>query len=183
MTKAVNIAAIEETTKTAWTEWVTFLDGIGARDMTHKEIAERAYERLESMGEQGGWWAQSITVAYEQHIGRRQPGQRSDGTFEVSVSKVIAGSMDDAMRLWTKAVTGKAEFDKVKIASEPTMTQTDKRRHWACNLEDSSRLNADVYPKSIGKVTLTIIHTKLHDSKAVDRWRSFWKATLETLPN
>lgn len=179
MTKSSNIAAIEETTKTAWTEWVTFLDSIGAKDLPHKEIAERVYAKLEGMGEQGGWWAQAVTVAYEQHIGRRQPGQRSDGTFEVSISKILPGSMDDAMKVWLKAVAGKTEFDKVKIAKAPTTTQTDKRRHWACNLADGSRLNADVYPKTADKVTLSIVHAKLTTAAAAERWRTYWKSFIE----
>lgn len=181
MTKPVNIPAIEEVTKTTWTEWVTFLDGIGAKGLPHKDIAERVYTKLESMGEQGGWWAQAVTVAYEQHIGRRQPGQRSDGSFEVSVSKVVSGSLDDAMKIWQKVVAGKTEFNKVKIVGEPTTTQTDKRRHWACNLADGTRLNADAYPKSPGKVSLVIVHTKLNDAKASETWRTYWKELISSL--
>ena len=37
-----------------------------------------------------GWWAQGITVGYEQAHGRRLPGQQADGTFSVTVTKTIA---------------------------------------------------------------------------------------------
>lgn len=181
MTKPVNIAAIEEETQRPWSEWLSYLESINAKDLPHKEIAERVYERLEAEGGNGGWWAQSITVAYEQHIGRRQPGQRSDGSYEVSVSKVMNGSMDDAMRAWQTAVKGKTEFSKVTISRPPTTTQTDKRRHWACSLADGTRVNADVYPKIAEKVSLSIVHTKLQSAADADRWRTYWKSVLADL--
>ena len=37
------------------------------------------------------WWAQSITVRYEQARGMRLPGQQPDGTFSVAVSRSLRG--------------------------------------------------------------------------------------------
>ena len=43
------------------------------------------------------WWAQSVTVAYEQDSGRRFPGQRPKGTFQTSVSKSTQLGMAELM--------------------------------------------------------------------------------------
>jgi hypothetical protein len=69
-------------------EWHALLDAAGADGWKHPEIARWLYET------QGvdGWWAQGITVGYEQAHGRRLPGQQADGTFSVTVTRTIAAS-------------------------------------------------------------------------------------------
>ena len=65
---------IVESTGKGWNEWVETLDAWGGRDKTHAEIARYAHELGVSE-----WWAQGVTVQYEQIIQRRAVGQRSDG--------------------------------------------------------------------------------------------------------
>lgn len=78
---------VEATGKTR-AEWHAILDAAGAREWKHPTIAAW----LHSEHGVAGWWAQGITVAFEQAIGRRLPGQTADGTFSVSVTKTINGS-------------------------------------------------------------------------------------------
>ncbi len=99
MTRAANIPAIEKSTNIAWTEWLLFLESIGAKNLSHKEIAQHVHNKLKASHENSGWWAQGITVAYEQHIGRRKPGQTNDGFFQVAVSKTLAGTIIGAADL------------------------------------------------------------------------------------
>lgn len=68
-------------------DWFGMLDTAGARDWPHKQIAEH----LVAAHGVDAWWAQSITVGYEQATGRRRPGQQQDGTFAASVSRRIPG--------------------------------------------------------------------------------------------
>lgn len=178
MTKASNLTAIEETTRHDWDDWVGYLDGHGARDLAHRAIADLAYARLKDSLDNPGWWAQSVAVAYEQHIGRRQPGQRGDGTFEAAVSRTVSGMMDEAMQLWLDYIAGRADVDGVAITGEPVSTQPARGRHWAVDLADGSRLNADVYPKSDDKCSLTITHAKLTNPEDAEHWRTHWKAVL-----
>lgn len=181
MTKPSNLDAIQETTKLSWDEWTVYLDKAGGRELSHRAIADLAYAKLDGQLDNAGWWSQSVAVAYEQHIGRRQPGQRSDGSFEAAVSRTIDGPMDMAMQLWLDWIHGKTEFDGIAIAGEVTRTEPARGRHWAVNLADGSRLNADVYPKSESKCIFTITQTKLRDQAAADRWRAYWKTTITTL--
>jgi len=95
MAKGVNIATIEKNTGKTWDEWLEFLEGIDAKNLTHKEIAQRIHDAGTP-----GWWTQAVTVAYEQHIGRRAPGQDNDGTFTITASKTLDGTMDEALATW-----------------------------------------------------------------------------------
>lgn len=111
-----------------------FLDGIRARELTHAVIVPLVQKELEGLdvGELGnhGWWAQGITVGYEQHIGRRLPGQKSDGTFACSASKTVPGTMDDALTAWIALVDGRATFLDRELVSEPTTSATARWRYW-----------------------------------------------------
>jgi hypothetical protein len=96
------IKPVERATNRTWDEWLRFMDAIDARNLDHKEIALKVYEELDGTIEQLGWWTQAVTVAYEQYIGRRIPGQRPDGTFQTSVSRSTTLGMEELMEKWTK---------------------------------------------------------------------------------
>ena len=74
-------------------DWFALLDAEGAPEWDHPKIAKWLTEA------QGvdGWWAQGITVGYEQARGRRVPGERADGTFAVSATKTIAGKRSEVL--------------------------------------------------------------------------------------
>jgi hypothetical protein len=181
MTKPANTPAIEEATGIAWSEWLVLLEKHHAKDLPHREIADMAYDELKGKLDNPGWWAQSVAVAYEQHIGRRQPGQRSDGSFESVVSKTVSGSMDKVMGIWASFVADMNTFDGVSFDGEISSTSSPSRRHWAVNLANDSRVNADVYSKGADKSALTITHAKLPDQAAAQRWRAYWQQILEKL--
>lgn len=67
-------------------EWFALLDAWGAAGREHRVIAAWI------MGEHGvdNWWAQTLTVDYEQARGMRAPGGSRDGTFAVGTSKTVA---------------------------------------------------------------------------------------------
>ena len=62
----VSDAAVEAKTGKTWQEWFALLDAAGARQMDHKSIAAHLDKKLGVPG----WWAQMVTVAYEQARGR-----------------------------------------------------------------------------------------------------------------
>ncbi|HZK06421.1 MAG TPA: hypothetical protein VFC82_11355 [Actinomycetaceae bacterium] len=84
--------------------WFGLLDSRNATEWSHKEMAAFLVEQ--GVDE---WWAQGITVAYEQARGLRSPGQRSDGTFDASASKTLPISLEE---LW------------------PFLTDEDRRSGW-----------------------------------------------------
>jgi hypothetical protein len=183
MTKAVNTEAIEKATFCKWADWVKLLDTAGGKDLPHNKLAELAHAKMPKQLENPGWWAQSVAVAYEQHTGKRAPGQRADGTFELSVSRSLPGSLAQVMETWTKAVEGRDQFDGVSVVGEAGTSETKINLHWGINLEDGSRVNADVnnYGKATDKASLVVTHVRLKSAEAAQRWREYWKAFLQEL--
>jgi hypothetical protein len=66
--------ALAARTGRGWQEWFAVLDGRQATRLSHGEIATW----LSEAHDVPGWWAQTITVGYEQARGMREPGQASD---------------------------------------------------------------------------------------------------------
>lgn len=172
----MNTAAIEKGTGKSWTEWVEFLDSINAKDMTHTEIAERVHEHGS-----GDWWAQTITVAYEQHIGRRVPGQDYRGEFSVSVTKTLMGDIDHALEAWVHLAGDRPEFGDVSVEKPGEISKTDKWRYWRAGLSDGTRIVVTIDESSPGKSRFNITHEKLPSAEAIEHWRHYWKVFLTNL--
>lgn len=180
MTKPSNISGIEEATHRTWDRWVSFLDGAGASKLTHKQIAELVHRELDGTMDSAGWWAQGVTVAYEQHIGRRAPGQKSDGSYEVSVTKLIPGTKQDVYALWAEAYGDAADFDGKPLENIRTSI-TPVRSYWRGDFTDGSRLTVAVEQKTPEKAMIAITHTSLPSDTEKDRWRHFWRETIDKL--
>ncbi len=191
MTKPSNIESIEKATGKSWPEWLKLLDKAGARQMSHPEIVHVVYEHLVKSGvfddsvanqkgrqNSSGWWSQGVTVAYEQHVGRRQPGQRADGSFEISVTKVLGDSMDDVMKWWTDRVKTMYSFNGVKLDGEPRISVTPRAHNWRADLADGSKLLVVASERSTGKAMISVTVEKLTSAKAAESWRTFWKQFL-----
>lgn len=180
MTKSQNTEAIAKATNRSWEKWLEWLDGQGAKDLSHKEIAELVRSELEGEIESAGWWAQGVTVAYEQHIGRRMPGQRSDGTFEVSVNKDLEGSREEIFERVLAAVENQKEFNGQR-ANGSRQSITPVRSYWRCDLEDGSKLDFAIGPRSTGNFMLTISHAKIQSADLAESRRAYWKAFISKI--
>lgn len=179
MTKPSNIKALETGSGIPWSEWVVYFESINADELNHTEMAAKALDKILETGKSKSpeWWAQGVTVAYEQHIGRRKPGQTCDGKFSVTVSKTIDGDMDAALEKWEKRVEGITEFNNIKMGRKPSVSQTEKWRYWRCGMEDGSAISVNIQNKPNGvKSTLAINHDKLNNAEDVEKWRAFWKS-------
>lgn len=177
MTRAIDIAAVERGTGRAWRDWLAFLERIGARHLPHKEIARRVRDDCGV----GGWWAQSIAVAYEQDIGRRAPGQQCDGGFQVSVNKTCPGSMDAVLARWQAAMDGRKRLAGVAITRGADVSRTDKWCYWRCRLADGSRVSVGIGNRQPGKAVLGLGHEGIGSPQAAARWRAFWRGELAGL--
>ncbi|HSL70724.1 MAG TPA: hypothetical protein VK864_10815, partial [Longimicrobiales bacterium] len=60
-------AAVKAKTNRDWAEWVHALDGLGADQLTHSEIARTVHEKFDVPS----WWTQTVTVGYERIKGLR----------------------------------------------------------------------------------------------------------------
>jgi hypothetical protein len=170
------IKPVERATNRTWDEWLRFLDGIGARDLDHKAIALKVYEELDGTIERVGWWTQSVTVAYEQYIGRRVPGQRPDGTFQTSVSRSTAFGMDELMDRWQKFAADDETVQGIVIDGELRVSGTDRRITWRTKARDGSSVIVTSEPKKNGTASLVVnqigLETLELNDDAKERWTS-----------
>ncbi|PCN48577.1 hypothetical protein Csp2054_05575 [Curtobacterium sp. 'Ferrero'] len=73
-------------------EWYAAIDAADGQRIGHAAIAAWLAEHgVDS------WWAQGVTIGYEQSRGLRIPGQRSDGTFAVSASRQVPGEREPVL--------------------------------------------------------------------------------------
>ena len=142
--------------------------------MTHAQIAQR----LQDTGDVAHWWAQTLTVAYEQHIGRRVPGQASDGTFQVSTSRTVDGQLDDVFARWLQVVADLDDRTDVGVAREPATTTSGTYRYWRVGFADGSRVSLSASQAAPDKVKVGLGHERLPNQENVGRWRPFWKSLL-----
>lgn len=163
--------AVEKATGKGWTEWFTILRQEKADKLPHREIAKLLSDQYNV----DGWWAQSITVEYERHLGRRQVGQVKDGTFQTAVTKTLPGDLDQVFDIWLDAARNANEFNSIPLAGEPAISKSDKWRYWRVDLQDGSKVTVTVGPKSAEKSTLTLQNEKLKDQDAIEQWKTFWK--------
>ena len=175
--QTMNTDNFSASTGRSWEQWLAFLTGIGAGKLSHTEIAQKVFDT----GDASGWWSQSITVAYEQHIGRRVPGQDADGSYAVSATKTLTGTMDQALARWTALVGKRRDFNSVPMTGTAEHSATEKWRYWRCALADGTRVKLTIFQKTRDKAGLAIEQAKLQSAEAIEPWRSFWKGLLRQL--
>ncbi|MCG7421836.1 hypothetical protein KW076_10335 [Micrococcus porci] len=187
--RGANLNAIAEATGLTFEDWAAWLDARGARDLTvHAEIVGLVLERMRSgeTAEVGSpeWWAQGVTVAYEQHIGRRRPGQRADGTFAVTASRILEGTREEvharAVGAVRAALSDGGALRGVGLAKEPTESATATRLFWRAVLADGTRaeLATEPRPQTAGKpakAAVVATHSRAASAEEAAAWKAFWR--------
>jgi hypothetical protein len=178
------IKAIERTTKRTWDEWLQFMEGIDAKNLSHHAIATKVLEELDGKIDNIGWWGQSVTVAYEQYIGRSIPGQRPDGTFQTSVSKATKLGMQELMDKWVKFAAGDQDVLAI-IAEDARVSGTENRITWRTKARDGSDVRVTSEPKKGGTASIIAVQMGLETNElnleAKAKWSSILQRFLEVL--
>jgi hypothetical protein len=154
-------------------EWFAILDGWGATDHTHTEIARWLGETHGTPG----WWTQNITVSYERARGKRKPGQMADG-FTVAVTRTLDLEPGTALQAFTDRVIREAWLPGGPMRQRPTRAANTARFDWA---DPPSRIVVFVAPKNGTRSTLTVSHEQLPDAATAERFKAAWRAWLGTL--
>jgi hypothetical protein len=163
-------ASVAKRTGRTWKEWVGVLDSAGAAKLTHTEIARM-------VGNRHGlpdWWAQTVTVGYERIRGLREKGQRRDGTFEVSKSKVYPVPLEELWKGFLRC--------KVWLGGETLrMSKATKHKTMRMRWKDGTPVDAGFYSKGPGKSQVSLGHRKLASRAEAERLRTFWGERLVAL--
>ncbi|MGP5126308.1 hypothetical protein ACTXKL_07225 [Brachybacterium tyrofermentans] len=173
-------ASIESGTGTALETWVQRITEAGGPDLDHAAIARLLPERWDITE----WWAQGVTVAYEQVIGRRVVGQSCDGDFSASASRTVPGDIDAVRDRWATFMTP-ARREQLGL-EEPRLSDTATWRYWRAAVADGSRISVNITAKSspAGRTstgprsTLGIEHKGLETATGRDAWKAAWSRTL-----
>jgi Activator of Hsp90 ATPase homolog 1-like protein len=164
--------AVKKATGRDWDGWISALDRAGAATRTHKDIAKLLREQL---GVESGWWAQTISVGYEQAKGLRDVHQTLDG-YVAGASRTLPVSAEAIYAAWTDARRRKAWLTEPFAVSKSTPGKS-VRIDWP----DGSRVDVYLVPKGASKTQVAIQHSKLPDQHAVAMRKAFWKEALDRL--
>jgi hypothetical protein len=165
-------AAVKKATGRTWAEWLVVLDQAGARKKPHRDIAGL----LSSRHALPAWWAQMVTVGYEQARGLRVKHQKSDG-FEVSVSRTLAAPVARAFEAWKDAALREKWLPRTPLSIRKATPHKSIRITWA----DGSRLSVNFWAKGALKCQVVPQHGRLPDAESAERMKAYWAAKLEAL--
>jgi uncharacterized protein YndB with AHSA1/START domain len=164
--------AVRAKTGKVWADWFKLLDKEGARKLVHPEIATLLHEQHGL----SGWWAQMVTVGYEQGVLGRAKGEKKDG-YEVSVSKTVAAPMKDMFNAWTDAER-RAKWLDAKVTIRKATPFKSMRVTWS---DGKTILAIGFYDRPGGKSQVAVQHGKLKDAKQAERVKAYWAGALNRL--
>lgn len=141
--------------------WRELLEAAGALEWSHKATAEWVIR------EHGvdGWWAQGITVDFEQARKGRLPGQQADGSFAVSRTRTVAGERLAALAAVRTAIEerhGEAHGENL-AAAQPIV-------RW--RLEHGWRLAAAAQQPNTTGTPINVTIEKIANAEAMDDARA-----------
>lgn len=157
-----------------WDSWFTLLDKWGAQERKHSEIAGWL------TGEHGvaGWWAQSITVAYERARGLRVPGQGRDGAYSVSASKTVNVPVEMLFRAVGDAEMRSRWLPQDLLGVTTSSPHKSTRGRWDGG---DGRVAIEFVAKADGKSQIALAHEKLPDPESARRMKAYWAERLNEL--
>ena len=165
-----DLPVIEATGKSP-EQWFALLDEQSAEKWTHTQIADwLSHEHAVP-----AWWRQNVAVRYEQARGMRLPGQRADGTFELSKSRTVA--LDQHAALDSAIAVISAELGP---PTSEGRTATYLRARWKLAGKESVLVSAD--PPKTGKTPLVLTYAGLASSEELDAARdrlATWLAAVD----
>jgi len=166
-------ATIKAKTGCTWERWVGALDYVGAKEMSHREIAALVNKKYKV----DGWWAQTVTVGYERIKGLRARGQRRDGTYEASKSRTFDVPVTTLFEAWADASVRRRWLDGESVKVRTATAPKSMRLGWS----DGSIIAIGFQAKGKSKSSVAVQHTKLPDRETADRLKQYWSDRLSAL--
>jgi hypothetical protein len=166
-------ATIKEKTGCTWERWVWALDRVGAAEWSHRAIADYVHETYKVPG----WWTQAVTVGYERIKGLRAIGQRRDGGYEASKSKVFAVPIGRLYRAFHDARVRRRWLGDVKLTVRTVVRDKSMRVTWP----DATSVDLYFVAKGAAKSQVAVQHRKLAGKPAADQMKIWWTERLSAL--
>jgi hypothetical protein len=154
-------------------EWFALLDADGAASRPYREIADRL---VDDHG-LSRWWAQKLTVEYQQARGRRAPGSRPDGTCTVTASKTIAVPAAELFDAFADRRVRRRWLPDVRLRSRGADPPTAIR----FDVEDGSRVRVGISAVAPRKSQVALEHARIADGRVADATKAAWRGRLGEL--
>lgn len=171
--RSMSDAKVAAKTGKKWADWFRILDKAGARKMAHREIAALLYTKHRVPG----WWCQMVTVEYERARGLRALHQTAAG-FVANSSRTFDASAGALYKAWTDARSRRRWLGAAKFTVSTANKSKNLRMVWGTGPQ---RVEVYFTPKSAGRCTMTVQHSKLAGAKDVARQKKFWSAAFDKL--
>lgn len=166
-------AALEQATGRDWDAWFALLDAWGGSGQSHTRIARWLVEEHSVPG----WWAQTVTVGYEQARGLRVPGQASDGRFRANASKTVNVPVERLFEAFTDPGP-RSDWLAGDFSLRTSTSPKSLRADW---LDGRTRLYVNFLPKGEHKSAAYLEHDRLRDADEVAESKAFWRHHLAAL--
>jgi len=166
-------AAIKARTGCTWERWVHALDYAGAAAWSHRDTVQYVVDKFKI----DGWWAQTVTVGYERIKGRRAIGQRMDGTYEATKSKVFGAPLTRVFRAFHDARTRKRWLTDVDVEIRSATRGKSIRMIWP----DRTPVVVGFTRQAAGKTQVAVQHGKLPDKATATRLKTYWAERFTAL--
>jgi hypothetical protein len=169
----VSDRAVRAATGRGWEDWFATLDGWGAATRTHREIARR----LRNEHQVAGWWAQSLTVAYERARGLRAPGQRPNG-WSVTASKTVAVPVERLFEAFAGERVRERWLPGAKMRKRTATAPKSARFDWE---DGSTRVVVGFVSKGEAKSQVGLEHERLPDAETAEEMKAWWRERVSAL--
>lgn len=163
--------AIQKATGNNWRQWFAILDNADMGQKSHREIDQW----LQENHIKNKWWSQEVVVGYEQARGIRKPGQGPDGSYAVSISKVIDFPVSELYELFIDPSARQKWLGK-DASLEITTARKDKsiRGKWI----KGTTISVNFYQKTPGKSQIVVEIKRLQTQSDIEKIRGCWKKLL-----
>ena len=169
----VSDEAVRRATGRTWRQWFELLDRWDATRQAHPEIARR----LSAEHGVDGWWAQGITVSYEQARGMRAPGERPDG-FSVTASKTVAVPVERLFEAVTEEELRERWLPDAPMSVRTATAPKSARYDWE---DGATRVVFGFIDKGEAKSQVALEHERLPDADAAEGMKAWWRERVAEL--
>ncbi|MBX3317848.1 MAG: hypothetical protein KF902_13410 [Phycisphaeraceae bacterium] len=182
----VSEEAVRRKTGHGWEHWLAVLDAFDVKKNGHRAAAEHLH------AEHGvdEWWAQMVTVGYEQKRGLRELRQKADG-FSASASRTIGAPMSRVLDAFEDKGTAERWLPRGVVAHRVTrppmkdgrptkpgsarLTWTDGTKTLSAWISEKSGKDGSV------KTAVQVQHERLPDAETCERMRALWSERMDVL--
>lgn len=166
--------ALQRTTGRDRDGWFAVLDAWGAADRPYRETAGW----LQDEHGLSAWWAQKITVEYEEARGVRAPGSRGDGTYTVTASKSVAAPAQRLYEAFADPTVRGRWLPNAAVRERTMRPGRSARFDWG---DGGERVSVTLVPSGATKTQVGVEHARLPSEAAAAEAKAAWRDRLAAL--